>query len=683
MDVRTTSPNTYTYKFGCGTINGDPLPHLTSITNTIGTGEKYTFGGSTEYANQTLNEPCNNTTWGSGANTKFLTGVVITGTSPPLRYGFDYQWPWTGELSKVTLPADAQVNEPSGSPGPAMKEWIFGTAAGVAGMVTQHNVYAMPSSTNKLRVSTVWIADGYGKPYISETRTTYDIYQPYEKWKETKQVQDEWGNLTESYLYDWGVAVSSGNWKRRYVNTYLSTTLYVSAYIRNRLLNSVYTQSGNSVTLVTNAYDQATNPWCGANYQGAASITGAQQTLHDWANYGNGTSPLRGNVTWTEKPWTPYPNVLRTCFGYDVTGAVIRKKEPNGLETISTRDSGKNYAVPSAISVGSLSSTNLSWNSFLGLQSSTPNTGASTSTAYDTYARPTSRTVQAGGRNVTVNIAYPTLNTTVETIPAVGTIAARWTRTTTDGFGRPVKVESGKGAVTPADPTTSVVGSVYEPCAYTPTGKVRQTSRPYAGNASATAWTLFTYDALGRTISVRAPDGASTTAYEYKGEMVKVTDASGKWKLFKQDAFGNLAQVNEPNPAGGADYVTSYTYNMRDQLINVSMPRPTGTQTRDFGYDLVSGAMLFKQEPETDMNATDRTVMGYDSFGRLAYKTDAKNQMVEFDYDQYNRVLTMKKYLPPGSGRQWPGNCGPEAVCEAVTFTYDNCVFSRLRSRFS
>ena len=92
---------------------------------------------------------------------------------------------------------------------------------------------------------------------------------------------------------------------------------------------------------------------------------------------------------------------------------------------------------------------------------------------------------------------------------------------------------------------------------------------------------------------------------------MKVTDASGKWKLFTQDAFGNLKQVNEPDPGGSStNYVTSYTYNMRDQLINVTMPRPVGagpttvTQTRDFGYDLVSGAMLFKQEPETDMNST-------------------------------------------------------------------------------
>jgi YD repeat-containing protein len=326
--------------------------------------------------------------------------------------------------------------------------------------------------------------------------------------------------------------------------------------------------------------------------------------------------------------------------------------------------------------VGSLSNTYLSWNNFLGLASSTPNIGASSGTAYDNFARPTQKTVQAGSQNVIVNITYPTANTTVETIPATGSVAARWTRTTMDGFGRPVKVESGKGALTAADPTTSVVETVYEPCACTPTGKVRQTSRPYAGNASATAWTVYTYDALGRTISVRAPDGASTTTYEYKGETVKVTDASGKWKLFAQDAFGNLAQVNEPNPAGGADYVTSYEYNMRDQLTKVTMPRPSGTQIREFGYDSISGLLVWKQEPETDLNATDRTSMGYDSYGRLVFKTDAKNQMVEFDYDQYNRVLTMKKYLPPASGRQSPGNRGPEAVCEAVTFTYDDPVDS-------
>ena len=37
---------------------------------------------------------------------------------------------------------------------------------------------------------------------------------------------------------------------------------------------------------------------------------------------------------------------------------------------------------------------------------------------------------------------------------------------------------------------------------------------------------------------------------------MKVTDAAGKWKKYTSNALGQLTQVNEPNPAGGSDYVT-------------------------------------------------------------------------------------------------------------------------------
>ena len=39
-----------------------------------------------------------------------------------------------------------------------------------------------------------------------------------------------------------------------------------------------------------------------------------------------------------------------------------------------------------------------------------------------------------------------------------------------------------------------------------------------------------------------------------------VTEAAGKWKKYTSDALGQLTQVNEPNPAGGSDYVTTHTY---------------------------------------------------------------------------------------------------------------------------
>jgi len=69
------------------------------------------------------------------------------------------------------------------------------------------------------------------------------------------------------------------------------------------------------------------------------------------------------------------------------------------------------------------------------------------------------------------------------------------------------------------------------------------------------------------------PDGVSHTTYAYSGNTVTVTDPGGRWKKYTMDVFGNVTQVNEPNPAGGADYVTQYTYNAFDKLTTVTMPR--------------------------------------------------------------------------------------------------------------
>ena len=100
---------------------------------------------------------------------------------------------------------------------------------------------------------------------------------------------------------------------------------------------------------------------------------------------------------------------------------------------------------------------------------------------------------------------------------------------------------------------------MYDACACTPVGKVKQVSRPYAPGATV-YWTVYSYDGLGRTTQVVAADGVSTTTYLYQGNTVTVADPANKWKKLTMDAFGRVTQVNEPNPATGADYITTYSY---------------------------------------------------------------------------------------------------------------------------
>ena len=133
------------------------------------------------------------------------------------------------------------------------------------------------------------------------------------------------------------------------------------------------------------------------------------------------------------------------------------------------------------------------------------------------------------------------------------------------------------------------------------------------------------------------PDG-STTTYLYQGNTVKVTDPAGKWKTFTMDAFGNLTTVLEPDPSLG-NVTTSYTYDVLNHLIGVSMPRGTNTQTRTFNYNSGTTVTGFLQSATNPENGT--VTYTYNSQNLLASKTDAKNQQLTYQYDCYNRLTSV------------------------------------------
>jgi YD repeat-containing protein len=124
----------------------------------------------------------------------------------------------------------------------------------------------------------------------------------------------------------------------------------------------------------------------------------------------------------------------------------------------------------------------------------------------------------------------------------IATTLGRFTKTSYDGLGRTIRVETGDAG------TKSQVDTVYGPCGCTRLGKMIQQSMPYAPGATP-VWTTYTHDAIGRTLAVTAPDNSVTSAYSYQGNTVSVKDASGRWKQFRMDGMGNVTSVVEPNPA--------------------------------------------------------------------------------------------------------------------------------------
>jgi RHS repeat-associated protein len=298
--------------------------------------------------------------------------------------------------------------------------------------------------------------------------------------------------------------------------------------------------------------------------------------------------------------------------------------------------------------------------------------------SYDSIGRPSVGTSAFGG---TTNYTYSTL----------GAAPPLWqqengpngiTITTLDGLGRAIRVtrEDGNGNI------QSYQDTVYAPCACSPLGKIQKVSMPYAPGATE-YWTTYTYDGLGRTLSVQKPDGVSTTTYSYVGNVTTVTDPAGLAKTFTKDVLGNLLTVVEPDPTNqpSGTVTTSYSYDWMNHVACVDMDRGgtlgaytytsngvtctsvyaqnTGTrQTRTFVYS-DAGLLTSTTNPET-LNAV--VSYTYDSYNRLSTKTDAKTQTFVYSYDASNRAIEIQKY-PAG---QYPN--GQEDVCARVNYTYGN-----------
>jgi RHS repeat-associated protein len=628
----------------------DATGHLTGIANNIGTAEGY---GPISYASQTLCDPFGG---GCGYGSIYtLSSLAITGLS--LSYSF--QQDSTGALTRATLPyggylgwqyanytyvgsrlqpevqyrllskdgtAASQVsyfiNRDSGDPsrpvhvfadlwGPDGKSelpWFFdtNTSSPTLGLVTSRQDRVLPGQITKVQTNYGWNYDSAGRLYLSSAQTVLDPGSS-QAVKQSTQVLDANGNVTQSALYDF--TSPSTNPLRQYSNTYSSFAfsgppfykLYsstVSGYI-----NGAY---NSPLTLTTNHYDGS--GVCSGYSGSLASVSGQRE--HDDATFQAGLVSGRGNLTVAQR-------IDGTvCAQYDMLGNAIVQQDTLGRNyavTYGNTSAAPNYAAPSAITTGSYSNT-MSWYPFLGIQSQTgpTTTSATTTVQYDSYARPTQTT---SVHNAITTYAYGTSPPTI-----TATTDGHWTRTTLDGLGRTIKVETGDGSG-----TKSVTDTAYAAIALDPLGKVAQQSVPYKPG-DPEYWTVYTYDGIGRATQVLAPDGASKTQYSYSGNTVTATDPANNSKTFTMDAAGNVTQVVEPG-----SLVTAYTYSLLNQLTQVQQTRNGTTQTRSWTYN---GVLL----TSTTQPESGTTTYSYNPNGTLASKTDARGYVTTYAYDNQARL---------------------------------------------
>lgn len=190
-------------------------------------------------------------------------------------------------------------------------------------------------------------------------------------------------------------------------------------------------------------------------------------------------------------------------------------------------------------------------------------------------------------------------------------------------------------------------------------GLLLKESLPYfsSGTSKTTAttdtdlYTSYTYDALNRIKTAVTAVGTTTT--DYNDWKTTITDPESKIKDIYKDAYDNLIQVNEHNDS--STLTTSYEYNVLHRLTKII---DAAGNVRNFTYDGI-GNLLTAQ----DLHASSDTTFGnwsyaYDYAGNQITRTNPNSQVVNYTYDDVNRVLT----------ENYTGTSGTE-----VTYEYDTC----------
>ena len=138
-----------------------------------------------------------------------------------------------------------------------------------------------------------------------------------------------------------------------------------------------------------------------------------------------------------------------------------------------------------------------------------------------------------------------------------------------DNFGRTFESRQYEGA-------TNYIATKRE---YDALGRAYRISNPYRPwQSESPLWMTTTFDALGRTLTATTADNAVVST-SYSGNTVTASDQLGKSRKSVTDALGRLIQIYE-DPSG-LNYLTTYTYDVLDNLTTVTQ----GSQTRTFAYD--------------------------------------------------------------------------------------------------
>lgn len=273
-----------------------------------------------------------------------------------------------------------------------------------------------------------------------------------------------------------------------------------------------------------------------------------------------------------------------------------------------------------------------------------------------------------------------------------------------DGFGRPIQtqdrsfnvasesgeIESDIVTTTEYDALGQVVCST-SPYSYSPPYSQRGGSTGYISTPcddASLASTDSAYDALGRPLSITAPDGTHTS-FEYRIHdvvtvdefnhlaMTKVTDANGHQTAQFTNSLGNLVLVREYDEVAGVasgDTDTRYKYDLLGNLERVITTEASQEQTLNLvefaprqvfmDYDGF-GRKIYMNDPDMGTWTYE-----YDVVGNLTEQLDAKDNRVCYYYDELNRLVN-KGAIENGATTDCPEQFSQEDTGWLASYVYD------------
>lgn len=429
--------------------------------------------------------------------------------------------------------------------------------------------------------------------------TTLDDDQKYKT--ELSYLTDGTGNVRQSTLYKFGNSQVLRSATTFYL--YESNPAYAAKNMTG-LPVSVSITDGNGMEVARTEYGFDEYP---------LSTYPAAIYNHDTA-YDNQSITARGNPTSVKNKYIEQSRFLVTTTLYDTVGNAVSVTDPkNNPPTTQTYSSSSQYAYPQN-TVNALNHvTQQTWSTHGFPTSILDANGAAVQYWYDTFGRLTQEITPVE----TTNYGYDDYDFVTTNVSSSGT---RSRAATTRKRFRSMRQSA------PGGPDVTV-DAEYD----NPWGQPISVSYPHRDGAASTSKT-FTYDPLGRVLTEAIP-GTGTIAYEYVGNAVTVTDASGKRKKYTYDELGNISRINEEDSSNNLTVITTYSYDALGKLTQIVQYGQGGlpNQTRSFAYDSL-GRLTSETFPESGTNAYT-----YDDNGNVLTKTDARGVVITSTYDALNR----------------------------------------------